>query len=86
MSNHDGSYMLNEVLILLEKRGFFSCMKPSETKKFIKSILKIGNEYDCNDGEILEDIGESLGICYCCVEFTKDLDDGVCSSCRKDWM
>ncbi|HPZ10511.1 MAG TPA: hypothetical protein PL110_20650 [Candidatus Eremiobacteraeota bacterium] len=82
MSNHDGSYMLNKVLLLLEKRGFFLGMKPAETKDFIKSILKIGNKHDCNDGEILEDIGESLGICYYCLEFSKDLDDGLCSSCR----
>ncbi|MEQ8192419.1 MAG: hypothetical protein ABRQ39_30920 [Candidatus Eremiobacterota bacterium] len=82
MSNHDGSYMLNEVLILLEKRGYFSHMNPVETKKFVNEILSIGNEYDCNDGEILEDIGEKLGICYYCMEYNKDIEDGLCPSCR----
>ena len=75
--------MLNEVLILLEKRGYFSHMNPLEIKTFIGEILNIGNEYDCNDGEILEDIGESLGICYDCLKFSKVLDYGRCPSCRE---
>ncbi len=82
MSNHDGSYMLSEVLTLLEERNFFSNMTRKEIKKFLNDIVKIGHNYDCNQGEILESIGESMGICYYCIKFSNDLDDGLCPSCR----
>jgi len=70
MSNHDGSYMLNEVLQYLEDdhttslgHAFrsmlalghaFRSMLAKDRAKFFNDILKIGRRHDCNDGEILK--------------------------------
>ena len=82
MSNHDGSYMLNEVLLLLEKRGFFNGLTQEEIKSFVHDIVYIGNCHDCNDGEIFDEIGKRLKYCYCCEKFTEELNDrGLCKEC-----
>ena len=60
MSNHDGSYMLNEILKLLEEDGVFGKLGKEEAQEIVLKILKIGEHHDCNNGEILEDIGEKL--------------------------
>ena len=84
MSNHSGSYQLNAVLILLDAYGFFDKLDKTEILSFIKSIDCIGEEYDCNSGEILEGIGKKLGICYYCMEFADQIDDsGICTNCDK---
>ena len=82
MSNHNGSYMLNEVLELLEEKHFFEKLTVEEKHDFILQIIKIGDENDCNPGEILEDIGERLGICYYCLEISDSFENGLCPSCR----
>ena len=83
MSNHSGSFMLNSVLRLLDDHyNFFATLNKEETLKFIKKIIQIGISEDCNDGEILDEIGKKLGICYSCIEFTADInEDGICAKC-----
>lgn len=83
MSNHSGSYMLNEVLLLLEKYHFFNSLTQKEIIDFINEIETIGNCYDCNSGEIFNEIGKRMKYCYCCGTFSAELDDnGVCKECR----
>ncbi len=82
MSNHSGSYMLHDVLTLLEKRGFFADLEPEGIREFLKEIVKIGHHHDCNQGEILEGIGERMGVCYCCMEPAESFEHGLCPSCR----
>lgn len=82
MSNHDGGYMLNEVLLLLEKYGFFNTLRQQEIVDFAKDIVTIGNDHDCNDGEIFNKIGRRMKYCYCCRKFSEEFDDdGVCKDC-----
>ena len=81
MSNHSGSYMLNSVLCIAKDMGILETIGKQKTLEFTRELLKLGSKYDCNDGEILEDMDE-LGICYCCLKETDDLEDGLCNECR----
>ena len=82
MSNHDGSYLLNEVLHLLEARGLFTQLGPEATQQLVRDIVRLSSRYDCNRGEIMEEIGERLGICSRCLTAQSDLTHGMCGSCR----
>jgi hypothetical protein len=73
--------MLNKVLTLIDKRGFFADLTPEEAQNFLREIVKIGKKYDCNQGEILENIGERMGICYCCMKPAESFEHGLCPSC-----
>jgi hypothetical protein len=81
MSNHSGSYMLNEVLKLLEKELVFEFWGQVKTQNLVRAIARIGYDYDCNSGEILEQIGARIGLCYCCCEPTAEFCDGLCQNC-----
>ena len=81
MSNHSGSYMLNSVLYVAKDMGIFETIGKEKTLEFTRELLKLGSKYDCNDGEILEDMDE-LGICYYCLKENDDLEDGLCNECR----
>ena len=82
MSNHSGNYMLNNVLtILQDDHDFFSKIGKEEAYLFVKKIIKVGNRYDCNSGEILEDIGLKLGVCYGCIKQADLNEDGYCGDC-----
>lgn len=84
MSNHAGSYQLNDVLKLLHAYRFFDTLEKERILSFIKSIVEIGNAYDCNNGEILDEIGKELGICYYCINFADEIDEGgVCVKCNE---
>lgn len=85
MSNHSGSYMLNETLHILEKRGVFTLLGSAPSQELVLDIIRIAGQYDCNSGEILEEIGQRLGICYYCENSKPDLKDGVCEQCRAEW-
>ena len=81
MSNHSGSYMLNDVLKMLERESFFEHLGKERTHTFVLSILQMSHQYDCNTGEILEELGERLGICYYCEDRADEFRDGVCIKC-----
>lgn len=82
MSNHSGSYMLNSMLVMLERESFFSQIGPERTTEFVSHVLWLAMGCDGNPGEVLDGIGERLGICYQCLESRDALEDGVCASCR----
>lgn len=84
MSNHSGSYMLNEVLCTLKEMGITKNMEMKEKQELARQMMEIGDGYDCNDGEILEDIGEDYGICECCHEDTVAFKDGYCHKCYEE--
>lgn len=83
MSNHDGSCMLNEVLLVLEKYNFFSKLTQEELTNFVHDVVYISNCHDCNSGEIFDDVGKRIKYCYCCKKFAKEFDDdsGMCKEC-----
>ncbi|NNU78145.1 hypothetical protein [Clostridium estertheticum] len=83
MSNHIGSYMLNEILYILSEMGISETIGKQRTRKFALKLVRIGKRYDCNNNEILDSIGEEIGICYLCLKETEDIEDGLCQTCRK---
>lgn len=82
MSNHSGSYMLNYALEIVKEMGISELIGKEKYRELALQFVKLGNGYDCNSGEILEGIGEELGLCYCCLEDSNDIDDGLCIDCR----
>lgn len=85
MSNHAGSYLLNEVLILLDEQKVFDFFGQEKTLDFLEKIRKIGMYHDCNSGEILDKIGEKLQVCYSCWEYNDNFEHGICLKCRERW-
>lgn len=84
MSNHSGSFMLNGVLKMMEEQSVFSLLGKAKTQVLVKDIIKLSDDYDCNPDEILDDIGERVGICYYCEEPAEEFHDGVCKSCCEE--
>ena len=81
MSNHSGSYMLNKVLNMLLSHSAFDCLDAEKTQSIVLALLKIADDYDCNPGEILEGIGERLGVCYYCQSAAQNFRERVCLNC-----
>jgi hypothetical protein len=63
MSNHQGSYMLNEILQIPELQSMFKAIGKEKTQSFIIALLEIAYSYDCNSGEILDGIAEQVNVC-----------------------
>lgn len=82
MSNHSGSHMLNSLLVMLERESYFSEIGLDRTTEFVAHIVDRACEYDGNPGEVLDGIGERLGICYQCIRRSDNLHFGACASCR----
>jgi recombinational DNA repair protein RecR len=82
MSDHMGSHMLNEVLQLLEQRSVFEQMGRQAAQQLVLDIVRLSNRYDCNPGEILDEIGERLAICSYCLSAKPDVREGLCGDCR----
>lgn len=89
MSNHSGSYVLNKVLRVLNDKeyDFFKGIGKDKTLAFITFVIKIGDYEDCNSGEILDEIGQKLGICYDCLNYADDLENGgICRKCTESLL
>lgn len=82
MSNHGDSHMLNDVLLLMERHGFFKELTQDQILKFAKDIAAIGYHYGCEKGEIFNEIGKRLSFCYECNKFSTEIDEeGLCQKC-----
>ena len=81
MSNHQGSYMINEVLYALKECNAFELLGRERTLEFLVKVRRISFDYDCNDGEILDNIGKELKICYQCWDYCDAMDYGICDIC-----
>jgi hypothetical protein len=67
----------------MERHGFFNNIPQDKTLEFAKDIARIGYHYDCNNGEIFNEIGKRLNFCYACNKFSTEIDeDGLCKECR----
>jgi len=84
MSNHNGSYILHDTLYLLKNMDIFKEIGIKKTREFTLELIKLGRRYDGNPGEILQDIGEDIGICYYCLHESNDMKYGLCKECRKE--
>ena len=86
MSNHSGSYMLNQVIEILDRHEMFSGIETTTAQTAIKEIIEMAtNKYDCNRGEILEGYAQQFNLCYSCLADDANLDDGLCATCLKGW-
>jgi hypothetical protein len=84
MSNHSGGRMLNDVIGILEKSDVFKLLGQDKSRAMVLEIVKVACwQYDCNGDEILEGVGEQVGICYCCAEPATTFRKGLCEKC--DW-
>lgn len=84
MSNHWGSYMLNEALEALEDLSVFNQLGPEKTLQVVARFLCICDGNDGNRGEVLENIGERLRICFDCAKYSDHLKYGLCPGCSGD--
>ena len=84
MSNHSGSYLLNETLIALDQLNVFGLIGIEKTQQFFEDLKRIASYWDCNSNEILEGLSEKLNICYSCFSYDENLDNGLCSSCSHE--
>ncbi len=66
---------------MLEEKGVLADLGQERTQQHLADTVRISKHYDCNSGEILDGIGERLGICYNCLEPGSDFDNGVCRDC-----
>jgi hypothetical protein len=83
MSNHDGSYMLNEVLETLVDLGIDAKIGKETTLAFVRKVVQIGENHDGNPGEILEGLGQ-FGLCYLCMKTSDVLRRGLCPPCASE--
>lgn len=84
MSNHSGGYMLNEVLLELKESGITDKLTKEEKRKFVRKVLEIGRAEDCNDYEILGEMGKEFGLCADCGEDCEEFVGDCCINCHED--
>jgi len=83
MSNHSGSYMLNEIISVLNREQVFEFWGKERTQRIMLEMLsRATSEYDCNPGEVLEGHGTTLGLCYDCKLPADNVVDDLCQKCR----
>ncbi len=81
MSNHSGSYMLNDVMKMLDRYSVFQWLGDEKAQEFGLELIRLADGYDCNADEILEGFGGRLGICFCCEKTASSFQEDVCQSC-----
>src|SRR5687768_11346440 len=85
MSNHAGGHLLNKVFHILERERVFDLLGRPRAQEVVREITQLArHRYDCNCGEILEDVGPRLGLCQCCGKPADDISEGYCPECRPD--
>lgn len=82
MSNHAGSYMLNDVLGMLHRAQVFDMLGREKSQQLLVEIVERAcRYYDCNSGEILENYGAMFGLCASCLKQAEIFEFGLCKSC-----
>ncbi len=52
MSNHSGSYMLNDVLKMLDRYRVLQWLGAEKAQRFGLELIRLADGYDCNSDEI----------------------------------
>lgn len=85
MSNHSGGYLLNYALHRLVENGLVERLGKEKTQQIVLDILEFATrKYDCNDYEILNELGAPLGICRYCWQPVTETKEDICLPCRKE--
>ena len=81
MSNHSGSYMLNELTQEIISIGLLATATDEQKVKLTKKLWYLCHEYDCNWGEIIDkNLAEQLDVCCGCgVRGTPRNEQGYCT-------
>ena len=84
MSNHDGSYMLRDVLRLMLDKGFFDGKTDEAIQDFMREMMSICDGHDGNVYEAVEGIESRLRYCYRCEKVVPVIheEDSLCSKCK----
>jgi recombinational DNA repair protein RecR len=83
MANHAVGYLLGDVLITLRRYGVFELLGPEKTQQLVVEIAKRAEkQYDCQVGDMLENEGRLLGICWCCLSANGLQENGICQQCN----
>jgi hypothetical protein len=83
MANHGGSYMLREILDLLEREKVFEFLGKEKTHHFLQTVVRRSiYGYDCVAREILNGFSSRFGLCEACYQAHDDLKGGLCPGCR----
>ena len=89
MSNHSGSYLIQDVLTIIEELGFFENIEKQKISNLCKKIASMAmGHYDCNPSEIMGKMSPKYGICYHCWDVVSDNEKnydfhGFCSKCNE---
>ncbi len=83
MSNHTGSYILNEILREVIGLDMLAALSDQQVERLIRKIWELCWKYDCNWGEIIdESLAGHLGVCRSCGDRGMELNkDGYCAEC-----
>ena len=82
MANRSGTIILNEVLKEMNNMGLLDEIGEEKTKELIKKLIKIGNDFDCENGDIVKDLEAIAKVCYCCNNIVDELNEyGCCEKC-----
>jgi hypothetical protein len=87
MSNHSGSYMLNEILHGLVEAGILKDISRPQKKCIGKLMWHTVFQYDCNWPEIIDvELAELLEICTCCAGDSEEVsaEYGYCARCEHE--
>lgn len=85
MSNHTGGYLLNYAFHRLVENGFVDRFGKPKAQEIVLDVIQFATKkYDCNEAEILNELGEKLGICYYCLQPVTEIKDDICLKCRKE--
>lgn len=86
MSNHEGGYLVSDVLDILDEYKVFELLGTPQSIVLIVQIMKHGShEYDCNTGEMIsEELSDKLSFCYYCLDQQPGIEEGLCETCRDD--
>ena len=83
MANHGGSYMVREILDLLEREKVFEFLSREKTHHFLQTVVRRAvYGYDCVAREILKGFGSRFGLCDSCYRACEDLRFGLCPDCQ----
>lgn len=89
MSNHSGSYLIQDVLAIIEELGFFENIEKQKISNLCKKIASMAmGHYDCNPSKTMGKMSQKYGICYHCWDVVSDNKKnydfhGFCSKCNE---
>jgi hypothetical protein len=87
MSNHSGSYMLNEFLHRLAEMGILKDISAAQKRSICDFLLSTSNDYDCNWEEIVDvEIAVTLETCAYCSRASTAIsaETGYCDKCNQE--